>query len=575
MAEATDGVDTLMEQLNERVRELERRVAALERNPENLSQPRRVSAVAALERPRPPATWRGFPPAKTPVGTVPVFGKAVLGIAGAYLLRAIAESGSVPKLPVIVVAIVYACLWMVWAVRIHATNSFASVTYAITSVLIFSPLLWESAVRFQTLSPAFIGVVLVAFVVLALALAWRLDLYVIPWTATLATVVTALALIVATHELVPLTATLLAVALATEIVACLGHHLSLRAIPAIAADLALLLLVDLMTSTEGVPQGYHPTAPIALTALCLSLLGIYLGSIGIRTFGLRQRITVFEIGQGILAFMLAIFGAMRTTHGAIAPVLGVFFLLLAAVCYWGALSRFAEESYTRNRRAFATWAAALLLAGSLLLFSVNLQVPFLCLAAGVAALMYMRTAKVSLGLHASLFLAAATAVSPLPKYVVGTLAKTIPATPDWRVWIVAGSAAVCYGIGLREPDNPSKRRALWVVPAVLVGFAAAALVVAAIVGVVAGRIDLTASRLSVIRTIVICALALALGFLGSRWKRVELGWVAYTAVAFGTLKLVFEDLRFGNAASLVVSLLFYGLVLILLPRLTTRRESES
>jgi hypothetical protein len=66
----------------------------------------------------------------------------------------------------------------------------------------------------------------------------------------------------------------------------------------------------------------------------------------------------------------------------------------------------------------------------------------------------------------------------------------------------------------------------------------------------------------------------ALGFLSFRWKRVELGWVAYAAVAFGTLKLLFEDLRFGNAASLVVSLLFYGLILILLPRLTRRGQAK-
>lgn len=70
-------------------------------------------------------------------------------------------------------------------------------------------------------------------------------------------------------------------------------------------------------------------------------------------------------------------------------------------------------------------------------------------------------------------------------------------------------------------------------------------------------------------------LALALAFLGSRWKRIELGWLAYTAVAFGTLKLLFEDLRFGNAASLVVSLLFYGLVLILLPRVMRQSGSTS
>ena len=69
--------------------------------------------------------------------------------------------------------------------------------------------------------------------------------------------------------------------------------------------------------------------------------------------------------------------------------------------------------------------------------------------------------------------------------------------------------------------------------------------------------------------------ALGLGFVGSRWKRVELGWAAYTAVGFGALKLLFEDLRFGNAASLVISLLFYGLILILLPRLTHRSRSVS
>jgi hypothetical protein len=67
---------------------------------------------------------------------------------------------------------------------------------------------------------------------------------------------------------------------------------------------------------------------------------------------------------------------------------------------------------------------------------------------------------------------------------------------------------------------------------------------------------------------VICSAALLLGFGGSRWKRVELVWVAYVVVGFGTLKLLFEDLRFGNAASLVASLLSYGLILILIPQLT-------
>ena len=574
MPQAVDSIALALEHLSERVRELERRVAALEHQPEErASSAAQAPGLPQLERPRPPATWRGFPPAEMPGGAVPVLGKAVLGIAGAYLLRALAESGSIPKLPVLFIAIVYAALWMVWAVRIHTASRFAGITYGVTSALILSPLLWESTVRFQVLSPALAAVVMVAYLILAVALAWRHDLQLIPWIATLATVGTALALIIATHELAPLTAALLAVALATEAAACLGHRLSLRAVPALAADFAVWLLVYVLAS-ESVPEGYHPVAAATIMTLCLGLLAIYGGSIAVRSFLMRQPITFFEVGQGVLAFVLASYGTMRASQGSAAAGLGALFLLLAAGCYWGALSRFGGEAQDRNRRVSATWAAALFLAGSLLLFPENLRVPILCVAALAAAFLYARTARISLGLHASFHLAAAAAVSPLPVYAAGALAGTVPAAPGWSVWIVVISAAVCYAVGSGAHPDQGKRRLLWVIPATLVGFSAAALVLAALGWALAGRLALTASRLSVVRTIVNCALALALGFLGSRWQRIELGWVAYAAVAFGTLKLLFEDLRFGNAASLVVSLLFYGLVLILLPRFTRRGQTN-
>jgi len=577
MPQAEDITATDLGQLTERLANLERRVAALEGHPQNptsgQSEPA-AQALTPLQRPKPPATWRGFPPAELSGGIVPALGKAVLGIAGAYLLRAIAESITISKLPVLMVAIVYATLWMVWAIKTHDSSRFASATYSITSALILSPLLWESTVRFQVISPTFAAVVLVAFVVLALGLTWQRNLQVIPWVVTLATVITALALIIATHELVPLTAALLALALATEVAACLGRRLSLRAIPALAADFSVWLLIDVMTSPGGVPEGYQPSGPITLTFMFLAVLAVYGGSIGIRSFALRHRITIFEVVQGVLAFLLATWGTVRATHESAGPALGVLLLLLAAVNYWGALSRFADEPYSRNRRVSATWAAALLLGGTLLLFPEKLQVPFLSLAASAAAFVYSRTRKFSLGLHTSFYLAAATAVSPLPMYVANAFAGIVPAAPDWQLSIVAVSSALCYIVGGRNSDDQSKRRLLWIVPAVLVSFTAAALAVAAAVSLTAGRIELGASHLSVIRTIINCALALALGFLGSQWKRAELGWVAYTAVAFGTLKLLFEDLRFGNAASLVVSLLFYGLILILLPRLTWRKQTK-
>jgi hypothetical protein len=574
MAQAAERIASDTEQLSERVRELERRVAALEGKPEKRIVPAAELAETALQRPRPPATWRGFPPAEMPGGALPVIGKAVLGIAGAYLLRAVAESGAVPRLPVLMAAIIYAGMWLVWAVRTHAVNFFASVTYAITAALILSPLLWESTVRFQILWPAFTAAVLVAFVTLALALAGRHDLQVIPWVATLAAVVTALALIIGTRDLVPFTAALLAMALAAEVAAGLGHKLSLRAVPAIAADFAVWLLVYLMTSPEGVAADYRPISVTTITALCLALLAIYGGSIGIRCFALRHRITVFEIAQGIVAFVLATFGTLRATPSS-APALGVLFLLLAAVCYWGALSRFTAEEQTRNRRVSAYYAVALLLAGSFLLFPAGFGAPFWSLAAVTAAVLYTRTGKLSLGIHVSFYLAAAAILSGLLNFAGNALTGTVPPGLDAGAWVVAVSSVLCYVIGSRASTSQRKQRLLWIVPCVLVAGAAAALAVMASIRLVSTIGMLNASRLSVVRTVVICLIALTLAISGSRLKRAELVWIAYAAIAFGTLKLLFEDLRFGNAASLVASLLFYGLILILIPRLTRVRHDEA
>jgi len=573
MAQALDGIASDTDQLSERVRNLERRVSALEGKPATATPAPPVSAKTARSGSRPPETWRGFPAPNLPA-EVAVFGKAVLGIAGAYLLRAVAESGTIPKLPVLLLAIIYAGMWLVWAARTHAANRFASIAYAITSALILSPLLWESTVRFQVLSPVFTAAVLVAFVVLALALAWRQNLQAIPWVATLAAVATALAIVIATQDLVPFTAGLLAVALVTEVVVCFGQPLSVRVVAAIAADFVVWLLMYVMTSPEGVPVEYRPVSPNTIALLCLALLAIYGASIGIRSFKLRHRLTVFEIAQGIMAFLLAAFGTLRAIPRSAAP-LGIFFLLVAGMFYWGALFRFTGDEQNRNRRVCATYAVALLLSGSLLLFPARLQSPFLCLAAVTSAFLYMRTGKLSLGIHVSLYLTAAAILSGLLNLAGNSLAGTVPSSLDSVAWVVTVSAALCYAIGWRASTDQWKPRLLWIVPGMLVAGAAAALAVMLSVQLGSASGMLNASRLSVFRTVVICSLALILSFGGSRLKRAELSWLAYVAIAFGTLKLLFEDLRFGNAASLVASLLFYGLVLILIPRLTRFGRDQS
>jgi hypothetical protein len=88
----------------------------------------------------------------------------MLGIAGAYLLRALAESTALPRLPVIAVSIVYAFLWLVPAVRVPAKAWFASVVWAATSALILVPMLWELTLRFRILPSTVTAAILSAFV---------------------------------------------------------------------------------------------------------------------------------------------------------------------------------------------------------------------------------------------------------------------------------------------------------------------------------------------------------------------------------------------------------------------------
>jgi hypothetical protein len=574
MPQAVDSLTSAVEQLSDRLRDLESRIANLESFvlAEHLPQPEIACAqsapTAVVARPAPQrqrlseleSSTRGFP----------TIGKAVLGFAGAFLLRALAESGSVPRLPVLIIAILYACVWMIWSARI--TNRFASVTYALTSTLILSPMLWEATVRFQSMPVSASACILVAFVALTLVLASRQELQVIPWIATLAAATTAIALIIGTRELIPLTLALLAIAAASETSVGLGHELTFRIIPAIVADFTVWLSVYILAS-ESVPEAYRAVAPATLIALCALLPAIYGIGVGFRIFLQRQCISLFEIAQLAASFGLATFGMMRASHNAAAPALGLLFLLLAAVCYWGTLSRFAADSYTRNRRVSATWAAALLVAAGFLLLPGTFQIPFLCAAAMLTAVLYTRTPNLSLGLHASFYLASAAAVSSLPIYVWNSLAGTVPTSPDWRAWTVALSAALCYAVESRNEMDQGARRLLWLVPAGIAAFTIAGWTVAATVRAASGQIDLAASHLSMIRTVVICLLALVLGT-ASRRRHLELRWIAYAAVALGTLKLVLEDLRFGNPASLVVSFVFYGLILILLPRMTrTKQES--
>ena len=312
MPQAVDSLTSVVEQLSERLRDLESRIAELESvslsgqtaaSNEALPQPNKPYAakpstafVAPVQPSGAPGRLSGLSRLESSANAFPALGKVALGFAGAFLLRAIAESGSVPKLPIVIMAIVYACIWMVVSAR--TSDRFASVTYAVTSTLILSPMLWEATVRFDVMSASAAAGTLAMFMILTLSVATARGLQVISWIAALGTVSTAFALIIGTRELVPLAAALLVIAAVSELTLCLGYEVTFRVVLAVAADFSIWLLIYILGSGN-VPEGYRAAAPAKLIVLCAMLPAIYAASIAFRSFVRLRPVSVFETVQGV------------------------------------------------------------------------------------------------------------------------------------------------------------------------------------------------------------------------------------------------------------------------------------
>jgi hypothetical protein len=558
--ELMDDPDAL-ERLTARIEKLESRIASLE----HLSQ----SAASVLAE---AATAAELHPISDTFSFAQdgryfaVLGKAMLGIAGGYLLRAVAESGSVPKLAMIVLALAYAGTWLVWAARVPDAR-FASTVYAATASLILAPMLWELTLRFEVLPSWATAGILAVFVVSAYALAWQRRITLLVWVTTVVAVITALALMMVTHDVVPFVVALLLMALASEVAAARDRWLGLRPVIAVAADLAVFLMLYAYSRPAGIPPGYKPVDTPLLLGTGVILFLIYGGNTVFRTMGLRHKITVFEIGQTCIAFVLAAAGVLCFSGSAGVMMLGTFCLLLSVASYAAAYHYFNLFPEQRNYHVYGIWAAALFGAGSFLCLPPLLLVLVLSVAAIVATLLGVGAPRLTLEFHGLAYLAAAAYASGLLDYATRALAGTFPTAPGWSVWIVAASSIACYAVEGRFRVGIWTQRFLHLLSAILAVSAVITFLVSVLVWLAALGMTAGASQIAVIRTLITCLIALVLAFSSSRWQRSELLWIAYGILALVAAKLLFEDLQHGNAGCTAASIFLYAVALIFVPRL--------
>jgi len=562
MAKVTDETASALAELARRIGELERRVLALEKTPPAVPSAS-IPSTQESKSPQPPLV-------SVPAGTISILGRAVLGMAVAYLFRAASEYAILPRPLLVIAAILYSALWLLLSVRLRPSEGFARAVYALTAVLILSPLLWEATVRFHILSPMAAACALTVFMIFGLVLSLRFDLRAAPPILLFFAVPTAVVLVIGTGAVTPFAFSLLAIGLTVEVAACRGNWPYLRPIIAAAADFIIWLTAFLLARPEGPPSSYFPADKSSLVMLPVALFVVYGASTAYRTIVRLIPITIFEIAQLPAAFILATTGVAAATASAAIPALGAFALVLATACYLAAFLRFQQEGQKRNFVVFSVYSAALFVIGIWLLFPQKTQAALFCLAA-VVTMFFATSKKITLlRYQASVYLFGALLAGGFFPFTAHAFVGANPGAITWTIGAETLTALICYMAAWNLAGRGWKDHLLSFFPMILAAAALAGSAVILLVGFVAGRTPPVAHALAVIRTTIICASALAFGLLAVRFKRVELVWAAYGALAFGTVKLLVEDLWLERKEWLAVSLFFYGLVLILLPRILRR-----
>lgn len=506
---------------------------------------------------------------------LPIVGRSLLALAGAYLLRAVTESGSLGPKAGVAAGILYAIVWLVWAARVPAAQRLEIALLSLTSALVLSPLLWEATVRFHAVSTWTAGAILVFFTVVALAVSWRKDQLIIATIATLAGLATAAALLLATNDVLPFTFVFLAIAAAVEASACLDHWLGERWLAACAADLSVLLATWLVTNERGLPQAYAPIPHPALAAAQAALLVIYLSSTIIRTLFRRSTFTNFETVQCALAFLISVGGGLRLAN--VAPQMALFAIACGGACYvvsFALLDR--DNTRSRNFYTYSTFGILLAVAGSRILLS-GVAAALLWSVFAVACIWAGgHFSRLTLQLHGGIYLLLALASAGALQQAVAFLLGSASWPGENPAVLGLGflAAAFCYLLACR---GGIRWQALGIFLAGAVVCLAAGLSAGALTGLCreAFGADSSHAYCATLRTAVLAGASLLLAWAGSRWSRVELSRLVYPAMLLGAWRLITEDLHQDRKAALFLSLLVYGAALTALPRLVRARSTSA
>lgn len=570
-----------------RVEELTRSVEALQGRLSILEQGGSTAARAAFPAPAPvrqavelhsgEVDQEALPSGADVARILGLVGRMLIIFGGAFLLRAVTAAGHLPQGVGVAAAFLYALFWLYLADRTAGRGAGLSAAFhGATAVLIGLPLIWETTTRFQYLGPTASGAVLSLFVLAAAGVAWRRDLQSLAWLVGLGTPVAALFLLSGTKEAAPFS-------FALVLLGVVGLALyELRGWSGAGWWMALMgpfgAFLAVFTALAQKRGGEPAALAIGLLLALACLAGLVLV-----TLVKKREVRLFDAVQSGLAVLLGYGGAAfaaRALGGVAAALVGGLGLLLAAAGYWAAF-RLIARAQRRKLLLYSTLGLVFALAGSGLLLPAPARAVAWSAAAGLAGWQSVRRSRVTLSLHGAVYSLAAAGASGLLTAAVYAFAA--PAGTPWpplapvAFLALAAAAAVCalpvpHPASFWKPYEGLTR--VLQIAVFLWGAAGVGLhLLAPLLGLLTQSAEpVDAGLLATVRTAVLTAVALLLGW-AARWPRFrEAGWLVYPTLLLAAVKLLAEDFPQGRPATLFVALALCGLAFIFAPRMARRGE---
>lgn len=573
--ERLDRLERKLEEFSVALQRLEKRVASL---PDSTSEPETESA-AARDLPVESLTDQ-LPQQGAVLNVLTELGRSCLVLGGAFLVRALTDSGTLQRPLGAGLGLAYGVLWVLLADRSAARGRSTSATFlGITSVVIAYPLVVETSTRMAVFRPSGAAAILAVLTVLCLGVAWHRGLALFAWAALGAAVAASFVLGIVTGAVEPFAAALLAIGVASLWLAYSPRPWrGLRWPAAAAADLFVLWAALRLAPSGPRAPGFTPSLSFFLL-LAFALPFLYLGSFAVRTLARRRNVVLFDAVQGIAALAVGFGGAalvVRYVQDA-QPILGASAVVIAAGCY-GVAFVFVErqQGHGRNFLFYATLALLLTLSGSALMAGGAILAFLWCALALASAILARRFNRVTLAVHSAAYAAAAA-------WQTGSAGATIDAfmaspSRPWTPLTSAGlctiaAAAACYVLLARERGeaNRAGERFPRLLLAVIVAFGGGAFAVGSLRDLVGGGpASSDPGLIAAVRTAVLAAAAFLLAATRRRVALPELAWLTYGVLSIGAAKLLVEDLPGGRPATLFVAFAFYGAALLAAPRLLRR-----